>query len=86
MKRLPARHKFPGGFVLYINVVPLGTTVRGITLPPDCEAYFDTIDLSSGQVLINSDLTPRQRWRALAHEMQHACLDAAHQIEKEVAP
>jgi hypothetical protein len=86
MKRLPSKHKFPGGFILYIDTVEVGTTVRGITLPPDCEGYFDTIDLGSGQILLSSSLTPRQQWRTLAHEMVHAALDAAHQIEKEVAP
>lgn len=86
MKRLPPKHTFPGGFVLYIDQVAHGETRRGVTLPADCDAYFDTIDVGSGQVLIDKDKTPRQKWRLLAHEMVHAALDAGIQIEHEVAP
>lgn len=86
MKRIPEKHRFPGGFVLYIDKVDAGETRRGVTLPPDCNAYFDTIDSCSGQVLLDRKLTPRQHWRLLAHEMVHAALDSGVCIEHEVAP
>jgi hypothetical protein len=86
VKRIPSKFRFPGGFTLYIDQVNHGEERRGVTLPDDCDAYFDTIDVGSGQVLIDVKKTPRQKWRLLAHEMVHAALDAGIQIEHEVAP
>lgn len=86
MKRLPKKHVFPGGFTVYIDSVERGETVRGITLPEDCDGYFDTIDICSGQVLLWQGLTLRQKWRTLAHEIIHGALDAQICIEQEVAP
>lgn len=75
---LPKRHRFPGGYVVQIRLVPRG---EGLELGPDDMGQYDTLTADEGCILLWEGLTPRQRWGVLMHELLHALVDAQNYVE-----
>lgn len=84
MRRLPKRHRFPGGY--YVDIVVSAEDHGGWSLVENNNvASYDTIDIDHGQITLHPQRTPRQHWHDLAHELLHALVDAQHYIEGVVA-
>lgn len=79
MKRLPTQHRFPGGFRVTIVEAPRPSA----RLSLDDEADYHTIDCESALITLWDQLTPRQKWAALMHELLHALADAQNCVEKQ---
>lgn len=76
-RRLPATHRFPGGFKVRIELVPRG---EGGLEDGDHGLYF-TESYDCGVIRLWDGLTPRQRWNVLMHELLHALVDAQNYVE-----
>lgn len=79
MRRLPKSHTFPGGFKVEILSAPYGEL-----LDEGSFAEYSTVTRSAGRIVLWDQLTPKQAWRILMHEMIHAIVDAQHWVEREV--
>lgn len=84
--RFPRRWRFPGGFTVEIHVadrLPKGRLARPrkIELEWDDEGNYETYENNRAVITLWSGLTPRQRWRTLMHELQHALVDAQNLVD-----
>lgn len=75
--RLPARHRFPGGYTVDIRLSPRGSGV----LDADDMGAYETVEADRGVIHLWEGLTPRQRWHTLLHELLHALVDAQSYVE-----
>ena len=73
----PKQHTFPGGFKVEIVFAPRGPAPLD---DEDEKGTYGTIHAGLGRITLWEGLTPRQRWKALGHEMIHGALDAENWI------
>jgi hypothetical protein len=88
--QLPNALRFPGGYVVPIVIEDAGVECQkchAIHIEQESEEYHtDHGDYSSAEKTIRlwSGLTPRQRWRTLAHEYLHAWVDWQLWLEHQI--
>lgn len=88
LRKLPSKHVFPGGFTVVIESVPRNTEVltpggdRIEPLGDDDFGIYHTDQAGVGVIYLWDQLTPKQAWNTLMHELIHCLVDAQNYVEK----
>lgn len=77
--KLPKRVRFPGGFVVDVKVAARGSK----HLDEDEFGCYLTDARDHGTIRLWEELTPRQQWRTLMHELIHALVDAQNNVDQQ---
>ncbi len=83
--RFPSQHRFPGGFTVDIELQerhPGSKHPEHILDEADDEAAYVHVSKERGLIVLWTELTPKQKWHALMHELQHALVDAQNYVEE----
>jgi hypothetical protein len=71
--RIPKVVRLPGGFCIPVKLAPRPSEY----LDEDDDGIYDSV----AGIVLWENLTPRQKWHRLAHEMKHAYADWDRWIE-----
>ena len=77
----PKSHTFPGGYHITIRLATPTEIAEEVEVEP--HEVGGCWDVEKRQILIDKTQSASERWKILAHELQHAALDYSHWLHTE---